>query len=196
MSEVPRADCWVCPLSLPLQGLLPPKARLLLTDGSWREVPSESVAAGEGPRAGREEAGRSPQQCWGGPHRRLGGRHKCAHACTSGSLSDRPIKFHPAPFALARPSPLRRHLLTCRWRACSHPHYPQPPHTHTHHHHRHTYIPAHLPTPLCSPMPGDLIAVLPGDRVPVDGEVVGGRSTLDESALTGEALPVTKVEGE
>lgn len=42
---------------------------------------------------------------------------------------------------------------------------------------------------------GDLITVLPGDRVPVDGEVVGGRSTLDESALTGEALPVTKVEG-
>lgn len=29
------------------QGLLPPKARMLLGDGSWREVPSESVAAGD-----------------------------------------------------------------------------------------------------------------------------------------------------
>ncbi|EFN57825.1 hypothetical protein CHLNCDRAFT_21268 [Chlorella variabilis] len=71
-----------------LQGLLPPKARLLLGDGSWREVPSESVAA------------------------------------------------------------------------------------------------------------GDVLTVLPGDRVPVDGVVVGGRSTVDESALTGEPLPVTKAQGD
>ncbi len=70
------------------QGLLPPKARLLLGDGSWREVPSETVAA------------------------------------------------------------------------------------------------------------GDVLTVLPGDRVPVDGVVVGGRSTVDESALTGEPLPVTKAQGE
>ncbi|PSC75437.1 copper-transporting ATPase chloroplastic [Micractinium conductrix] len=69
-------------------GLLPPKARLLLGDGSWREVPSESVAT------------------------------------------------------------------------------------------------------------GDLLTVLPGDRVPVDGVVVGGRSTVDESALTGEPLPVTKAQGD
>lgn len=32
---------------LPPQGLLPPKARMLLGGGSWREVPSESVAAGD-----------------------------------------------------------------------------------------------------------------------------------------------------
>lgn len=43
--------------------------------------------------------------------------------------------------------------------------------------------------------PGDLLAVLPGDRIPVDGVVVCGRSTVDESALTGEPLPVTKTEG-
>jgi hypothetical protein len=43
--------------------------------------------------------------------------------------------------------------------------------------------------------PGDLLTVLPGDRVPVDGVVVGGRSSVDESALTGEPLPVTKEEG-
>lgn len=70
------------------QGLLPPRARLLLGDGSWREVPSETVAA------------------------------------------------------------------------------------------------------------GDVLTVLPGDRIPVDGVVVGGRSTVDESALTGEPLPVTKAQGE
>ncbi|KAL4430152.1 hypothetical protein ABPG77_004934 [Micractinium sp. CCAP 211/92] len=71
-----------------LQGLLPPKARLLLGDGSWREVPSETVGA------------------------------------------------------------------------------------------------------------GDVLTVLPGDRIPVDGVVVGGRSTVDESALTGEPLPVTKAQGD
>lgn len=42
---------------------------------------------------------------------------------------------------------------------------------------------------------GDHVAVLPGDRIPVDGVVAGGRSTVDESALTGEPLPVTKVQG-
>lgn len=43
---------------------------------------------------------------------------------------------------------------------------------------------------------GDLVAVLPGDRVPVDGVVVTGTSSVDESTLTGEALPVPKQEGE
>ena len=42
---------------------------------------------------------------------------------------------------------------------------------------------------------GDKVAVLPGDRIPVDGVVYGGRSTVDESALTGEPLPVTKTQG-
>uniref|UniRef100_A0A7N0T168 HMA domain-containing protein n=3 Tax=Kalanchoe fedtschenkoi TaxID=63787 RepID=A0A7N0T168_KALFE len=42
---------------------------------------------------------------------------------------------------------------------------------------------------------GDHIVVLPGDRVPSDGIVVGGRSTIDESSFTGEPLPVTKVPG-
>ncbi|NJM11775.1 MAG: heavy metal translocating P-type ATPase, partial [Synechococcaceae cyanobacterium SM1_2_3] len=43
---------------------------------------------------------------------------------------------------------------------------------------------------------GMLIRVRPGEKIPVDGEVVSGRSTVDEAMLTGEALPVTKAEGE
>ena len=39
---------------------------------------------------------------------------------------------------------------------------------------------------------GDLIRIRPGDRIPVDGVVVDGRSTVDESALTGESMPVVK----
>ncbi|MES2394115.1 MAG: HAD-IC family P-type ATPase, partial [Acidobacteriota bacterium] len=38
----------------------------------------------------------------------------------------------------------------------------------------------------------DYIRVLPGDRIPVDGQVVHGRSSVDESMLTGEPLPVTR----
>src|SRR5262249_22671895 len=43
---------------------------------------------------------------------------------------------------------------------------------------------------------GDLILVRPGEKVPVDGEIVEGRSTLDESMVTGESIPVTKAAGD
>ena len=46
--------------------------------------------------------------------------------------------------------------------------------------------------PLERVQPGDLLRVRPGDRVPVDGRVVEGSSAVDESMLTGEAIPVTK----
>jgi Cu+-exporting ATPase len=42
---------------------------------------------------------------------------------------------------------------------------------------------------------GDLVVVRPGERVPVDGEVVEGFSEIDESMLTGESMPVTKAIG-
>ncbi len=42
---------------------------------------------------------------------------------------------------------------------------------------------------------GDLVLVRPGERIPTDGEVVRGTSAVDESMLTGESLPVDKMQG-
>ncbi len=50
--------------------------------------------------------------------------------------------------------------------------------------------------PLENVVEGDLLRVRPGDSVPVDGEVVEGRSSIDESMITGESVPVEKVEGD
>jgi len=44
--------------------------------------------------------------------------------------------------------------------------------------------------------PGDLLLVRPGERIPVDGEVEEGRTSIDESMLTGESLPVAKQAGD
>jgi len=43
---------------------------------------------------------------------------------------------------------------------------------------------------------GDRLRVRPGEKVPVDGEIVEGRASLDESMVTGESMPVTRTVGE
>ena len=44
--------------------------------------------------------------------------------------------------------------------------------------------------------PGDVVVVRPGDRVPVDGDVVSGHSAIDQASITGESVPVEKVPGD
>ncbi len=46
--------------------------------------------------------------------------------------------------------------------------------------------------PISEVMPGDIMVVRPGERVPTDGEIVQGTSSFDESMLTGESLPVDR----
>lgn len=50
--------------------------------------------------------------------------------------------------------------------------------------------------PIGDVRPGDVVIVRPGERVPVDGVVLEGRTTVDQSALTGESLPVDVAEGD
>ncbi len=55
---------------------------------------------------------------------------------------------------------------------------------------------AEVMLPVESVLPGDVVAVRPGERVPVDGIVVDGASHIDESMLTGESIPVDKAAGD
>jgi Cu+-exporting ATPase len=48
---------------------------------------------------------------------------------------------------------------------------------------------------IASLVPGDIVIVRPGERLPVDGEVMDGTSSVDEAMLTGEPLPVVKQPG-
>ena len=43
---------------------------------------------------------------------------------------------------------------------------------------------------------GEIIKVVPGDKIPVDGEIIDGKSSIDESMITGEPVPVAKAIGD
>ena len=49
--------------------------------------------------------------------------------------------------------------------------------------------------PIDSVSSGDIVEIRPGDRIPVDGEVIEGESYVDESMITGEPIPVSKSNG-
>ena len=51
------------------------------------------------------------------------------------------------------------------------------------------------PVPVAELVPGDLIRILPGARVPADGEIAQGTSEIDRSLLTGESVPVPAAPG-
>ena len=55
---------------------------------------------------------------------------------------------------------------------------------------------AEIEVPVEDVRTGDIVLVRPGEKIPVDGVVVDGRSTVDESMLTGESLPVEKKSGD
>lgn len=50
-------------------------------------------------------------------------------------------------------------------------------------------------TPTESVMPGDHVLIRPGERIAVDGEIVRGSSSIDESVVTGESIPVDRTTG-
>ena len=53
-----------------------------------------------------------------------------------------------------------------------------------------------MDVPIGAVQSDDIVVVRPGEKVPVDGEIIEGRSSLDESMITGESIPVTKETGD
>ena len=50
--------------------------------------------------------------------------------------------------------------------------------------------------PLNEVIVGDTLVIKPGEKVPVDGEIIKGSTSIDESMLTGESIPVEKTIGD
>jgi Cu+-exporting ATPase len=55
---------------------------------------------------------------------------------------------------------------------------------------------AEMTLPIEQVLPGDIVTVRPGEKIPVDGVVTDGRSSVDEAMLTGESIPVEKGPGD
>ena len=53
-----------------------------------------------------------------------------------------------------------------------------------------------IQVPVSDVQPGDIILVRPGELIPVDGEILSGHTSVDESMITGESMPVEKREGD
>jgi len=53
-----------------------------------------------------------------------------------------------------------------------------------------------IDVPVAEVVEGDVVLVRPGERIPVDGEIVDGSSTIDEAMVTGESVPVKKQPGD
>ncbi|WP_270565409.1 heavy metal translocating P-type ATPase [Clostridium beijerinckii] len=54
---------------------------------------------------------------------------------------------------------------------------------------------AEITIPIEEVVVGDIVLVKPGEKVPVDGEIIDGSTSIDESMLTGESIPVEKIVG-
>ncbi|HET7093360.1 MAG TPA: HAD-IC family P-type ATPase, partial [Thermomicrobiales bacterium] len=55
---------------------------------------------------------------------------------------------------------------------------------------------AEIDLPTAEIVVGDLVVLRPGEKIPVDGEIVSGRTSVDEALVTGESLPVAKGPGD
>lgn len=54
---------------------------------------------------------------------------------------------------------------------------------------------AEFETPISEVVTGDIVIVRPGEKIPVDGEVISGRGAVDQSSVTGESMPVEAAAG-